>query len=285
MEYNKTPRDIEKETGKKFIDLCKDYVTKGFSPTEIAKELKLKSSAYISQTLNREIYNQKKSDKEDLLHDFNYTHKSTIEKLFPDLFGMSYREFLNQKYVIEKMSTKDVSLLLNIEPKTLNRHLNQYGLVKTLSEARQDAIHNGLIDYDKINAKARKTKNKSIVWSSKQEVAREVLKSFFEEFINTNNIDCEIIIGFNEWGILKDKEIDIPIIIIDQKNYNYKKYSIEYSGKHWHIDREGEDKEKESRLKTNGWKHFIIWDSPTNSKVESDVIKVAEEIIKDYIIL
>lgn len=49
--YVKTPTQIEEETGRNFVELCKERLSEGISMTELAKELKLKSSGVISAKL------------------------------------------------------------------------------------------------------------------------------------------------------------------------------------------------------------------------------------------
>jgi len=92
----------------------------------------------------------------------------------------------------------------------------------------------------------------------------------------------EIIVGYNEYGILLDKEVDIPIIIIDNEENKFHKFAIEYNGDYFHKYRQSGDILKENRLTNNGWNLYYI-EHPDNTdytNIEEQVKRVIECIFR-----
>lgn len=288
--YFKSKKEIEKETGKKFKELVYELHNQGMSAIEIAKHLKYKSTGAINAAI---LYIERKEERSKLtnddfiLPDLHGTKTPIIEERFINELGIEFKDFLKQKYIDEKMSAYELSLLLGITDIRTHELLNKYNIKKSRSQSRQDAIDKGLIDYKDVTIKSRKTKARANGYSNIQEVFRELIKYHLEsKIIQLENIDLEVIIGFNEWGILKDREVDIPIIIVKDINKLYK-YSIEYNGDMWHDDKKKLDTDKKKTLNSRGWKHFIFTEKSNQSKnmnpLEEKAQQIADQIIKDVL--
>lgn len=250
----------------------------GKSPTEIARELKLKESTSISKALKKFI----EKDMSKIVIDIYRFRIPNIELVFLKVLGIEYKEFLKIKYINEMLSMLEIGELLNVNLCTVGYHLKHYGISKTSSESRIDAIKKGNIDYKDVIRKGRSTRNKTSSNSNKQEQVVELFKSKLLSIILDRRIeDIEIITGFNEWGILKDKEVDIPLIFISNKMNTYRKYSIEFDGQFWHQDNDMTI-DKDNRLTLAGWKHYILEDSPYMNKIELNIISICDDIVNDY---
>jgi predicted transcriptional regulator YheO len=284
----KTISQIEIEKGKVFYDYYNELTNEGKSQTEIAIMLGLRGSSPIASYLSRyhNKMNRKESEIMNKLKEEGISFRlNNLIKHFPRLFGIGYGDFLKLKYIEEKMSYSELNELLGTNNFTITNHLRHFNLSKTLSEARQDAISKGSIDYDVILSKSRKTMKKSNYNSHTQGYAHSLIQEkLTESLITDNNDHIEIITSLNEWSILKDKEVDIPVIIIDNLNNTYKKYSIEFQGSYHHSTDKIKlsDQEKESRLINKGWKHFLLDYDESYSKINEGIDTIINEIKKDF---
>lgn len=274
---------IEEETDKRFVDICKQLKSEGLSPTEIAKRLHLKSSKYISQAL---YLDKLKNETEPYFPELKKTSFSILEKEIPKLTGMTYKEFLYQKYIVEGLSTYQISNGLLMNNQTVYNHLQGFGINKNMSVASQDSIRMGRKDYKKITSESRKTRNK-ILGSFSQDVAREVVKYQIEQNLlkSKGNYYLEFIVGYNEYGILLDKEVDIPIVVIDNLKNEYYKFAIEYNGEYFHKSKRNNDKVKNEKLKHNKWQIYYLehTDNMDNSKIEKQVKDIIDDIFQQIL--
>jgi transposase len=262
---NKTPSMIEKETGRKFIDIYNELYYQGLSLTEIAIKLHIKRVGDVSKYLT--LYRRKQENELDsnedklIIKGLKGRNLSTIERMFREQLGIEYKDFLEQKYLKEGLSPSDISKLIGVHISTINTTLNQYELNKTISQARKDLIENGDINYDEILSKSRKTRNKSKALSHKQDLLVTLIKYNLELLFNELD-NTEIIVGYNEYCVLGSLEIDIPIIVI--KNNQIYKIALEYDGDNWHENRKTIDKQKDIQLKEKNW--YLIRIEETNSE-------------------
>ncbi|MBK0072368.1 hypothetical protein [Bacillus sp. S56] len=287
-QYFKTITQIEEETGEKFIDIYNDLLKQGKSQSEIAMNLKLRGPYIISSYLNEYHHKQRErpnSKIRETLKEHNISfHFRNLEKVFPELFGLEYKDFLIKKYIDEKLSIRDLSYLLGTGIKTIRRHLKDYGISKSISTARKHAIENGKLNYSKINSKSRITRLNSKFNSVSQEYIHGVVQeTLTKRLIEDDKENIEIITSLNEWSILKDKEVDIPIVIINNRKNTFKKYSIEFQGEYFHRNKIEADTEKELRLKKNGWKHFQLFYDTNFTKMHDEIDKIVNQIVNDFL--
>ncbi|MCO0601165.1 hypothetical protein NGI46_28090 [Peribacillus butanolivorans] len=287
----KTISQIQSETGREFWEIYNELLKSGLSQTEIAMKLNLKRPSDIASYLYQR--NVKKSAQEspesDIRkklneHIINFD-KRELEKYFPTLFNIEYRDFLYQKYIIDKQSHADIAQILGCSSRSIDRHMKSYDIKKSLSQVRQDAIAKGRINYGKILSKSRKSMKTSKSLSHSQEYVHVLVKEELSSLVIEEKLDhLEVVVGLNEWGILKDKEVDIPIVIINTKNNSFSKYSIEFHGIAWHDsnERKKSDNDKVNKLTKHGWKHFEIWYSENFSKMNDSVVMITKEIISDF---
>ena len=65
----------------------------------------------------------------------------------------------------------------------------------------------------------------------------------------------EVVIGTNAVGIIKDKEIDIPVIVFNSSNGACIKIAVEYNGEEYHKE---EDIKKLKLLKESNWIYYEV---------------------------
>jgi hypothetical protein len=121
--------------------------------------------------------------------------------------------------------------------------------------------------------------------SHSQEYVHVLIQEELSRLVIEEKLDhLEIIVGLNEWGILRDKEVDIPIVIVNTKNDTFSKYSIEFHGVTWHGSegRQKSDKDKVEKLTQKGWRHFEVQHSSNFSLLNNSIVAIAREIISVY---
>lgn len=274
--YIKTIGMVEKETGRKFEDIYNELTEEGLSPTEIADKLRLRSMSSISSYLYQLKREKERNNNNKLIvHGLAGKKPKEVENIFREQTGMEIRDFLKRKYIDEELSLQDISDLIGIKPRRLSDKVRYYGLYKTSSQARKEAVKKGNIDYKTINRKGRLTRAKNISKSNKQDMIRELLK-YHLQFVLDQFKDIEIITGYNEYCVLNTLEIDIPIIIFNQNKVF--KLAIEYDGDIWHKDRDTDIK-KENLLKEKNWKLIRI----TEEHTEGNNYKLLESKIKEIV--
>lgn len=64
-----------------------------------------------------------------------------------------------------------------------------------------------------------------------------------------------MIIGTNAVGIVKDKEIDIPVIVFNNLNGIYVKIAVEYNGEEYHKE---VDQKKLKLLNESNWIYYEV---------------------------
>jgi predicted transcriptional regulator len=278
----KTPSIIEKETGRKFIDVYNELASQGLSLTEICIKLNIRLVSTVSTYLTKYRQRQERLNMTNeeiesklIVKDLSNKNLDTVEVLFYNQIGIEYEDYLRQKYLEEGYSLNELSLMLGVSRDTLSRTVRHYGMHKTKSQARQEAMRKGNVNYDKILSKSRKTMNKSKS-SSKQDLLITLLKHHLElAFTELDN--TEIILGYNEYCILGSMEVDIPIVIF--KGNKVYKVALEYDGDIWHDHRLEQNTDKEMMLHNKGW--FFINIEETNE--ESSSLEIVEDKAK-YIV-
>lgn len=280
--YTKTIGMIEKETGRKFEDIYNELIAEGLTVTQIADKLKLNNMSSISSHLYQVKRNKERKGNQDKLIIQGLAGKKpkVAERMFREQLGIEIKDFLKQKYIDEGLSLQDISDLIGISPRRLSDKVRSYGLIKTLSEARQNAIERGTINYTDINRKSRLSREKHTGKSNKQEMFRELIK-YHLQFVIDQYTDIEIVMGYNEYCVLNNLEIDIPIIIIYKNKLI--KLALEYDGDYWHKDNERE-LNKENLLKEKQWELIRVEEPHTKSNslgyLEEKAKETIEQIIK-----
>jgi hypothetical protein len=274
----RTPKQIEKETGRRFVDICTELINEGLSPTEIAHKLKLRGSDEVQKCF----YKERLADKSNIQYP-ELVDQSTKDliALCPSVVGMEYKDFIYQKYIVEGLSAAEIASIIGQNAKKIERHIKSFGFTKTLSQARQDSIRKGVINYQEIIAKSRKTRRKSTSFSNTQDMVRNMFKDFLESHGNMIQTEgLEIILGYDELGILGDKEVDIPIVIFKTVDQTAYKFSIELNGRYVHSSEKAmeRDRIKAIDLEAKGWKHFVIEYTDSNRQLEQRVRTIIKEI-------
>lgn len=168
--------------------------------------------------------------------------EGTIE-LFCTIYKLRYKL---------KLSNTEMAKYFEINPRSMRNRLKLMEWQYDRYEAQQKAAKE-VRDYSKIVMSKKKRMLQILKGSNKEDYVRHKLNLELSDIL----FDCDVIVGVNNISILKPKESDIPIIIIE--NDNIHKYVIELNGDYWHKDKEEIDKEKKILLKNKGYKYFDIW--------------------------
>lgn len=284
---NKTPTQIEEETGRPLIDIYNELTVQGYSLTEIAMKLNMAHvsslSAYLKRYRRRE--ERKGLNKEELLFNGELVKKKlkVIRKIFIEKLGIEYKEWLRQKYLVEGLSPYDISLITGIKEDTQIYHLRYFGIKKTKEQAVLNALEHGAFKPHETIKKARKTMQKK-THSGNGSNAQNLFIKLLKHYLNKFTIELEgieIITGYNEYSVLHSYEIDIPIVAF----YNDRVYkiAIEYDGNVWHEENEN-DNLKDKLMIEKGWKIIRIEGNNKTSvdmkMVDNDTKELATKIIK-----
>jgi predicted DNA-binding protein YlxM (UPF0122 family) len=272
--YNKTIGMIEKETGRKFVDIYNELKEQSLTDTEIATQLKLKNVSAISAhiyALKRQEERKVNTDKL-IVQGLSGKHPKVVEKMFKEQTGMDIKDWLKEKYIDEGLSLEDIADLIGMSPRRLSDKVRYYKLIKTPSQARQNAMERGTINYKEISKKARISRIKHGAGSNSQDMFRELIKHHLVTKLDDFK-GIEIITGYNEYGVLDTLEIDIPIIIF----YNNKilKLAIEYDGDYWHNNED--DLIKEELLNKRNWQLIRI----VETKKDAGKLYILEDKAKE----
>lgn len=283
---HKTPSIIEKETGRKFIDVYNELANQGLSLTEITVKLQIKNVSTVSTYLHKHKQREEKKlnppdESKLIIKGLSGKNNETVEVMFYNELGIEYKDFLKQKYIDEQLTLDEISELIGISPTTLSVRMKEYGFHKTKSQLRHEAMKRGTINYDNILSKGRKTRSKSKSLSHSQDLLITLIKHNLElAFTELDNI--EIILGYNEYCILGSMEVDIPIIIF--KGDKVYKIALEYDGDVWHEARERVNKLKETQLKEKKWHYINVIEVNTESGklgiVEDKAKYIVNQILK-----
>lgn len=278
MNKYKTIRQIEKELNKSFLELYNEEIAKGLSLTDIAIKHHIKYPASISTYL----YTEKIKSIKPLfdIPVFVGISMQETEKRFEELYNLKLKEFLVKKYIDEKHSMSVIARFLDCSEKTVKNTLQYYGIdIKSHSRARFDAVDTGNINVENILGKVRKTKRKTFISGSfSEQRVRILIQSYLFELFDRN---YEIIVGFNEYSVLRKYEVDIPIIIVDIRNNSFFKFAIEINGIHHTKDQQSKrDKLKAELLNKRNWiyKSIVLSNNIEPRLLEEMAKKLSEEI-------
>jgi hypothetical protein len=186
--------------------------------------------------------------------------KKGIRSMYNKYGFKSFEQYVDAFYYlikIEKLTTGEIALLFNCSRMTIVKKLKQLGLNRSISEAQLNIKERNRRDTDRIlrtgrNTTLKRIKQVTLFGSNLENVIRSELDNILPYYIDIKKY--EIIVGLNSKNIISPKEVDIPIIIVDE-NTIYK-IAIEVNGSHAH---KSDDFEKIAMLNSRGWKYYSIW--------------------------
>lgn len=196
-----------------------------------------------------------------------------VFKSIDDLYN-----FIEDVYKLRFYLSLPVPLMakyFNCPRRTMNYRLEKFGWRYNKKEAQIIAADKSR-DYTEIRIKSKKTSLKSISKSNIEDRCRETLNLDLTQLLPK----CDVIVGLNNLSILSDisKEIDIPIIIIN--NNNIFKFAIEFQGSYWHKIK---DINKINNIIYKGFTYYEIWQCNTDrEREELNVGSVDQQI--DFIV-
>ena len=171
---------------------------------------------------------------------------------------------------------EDIGRRYNVKARQMQSVLKELGLARTQKEAAILATskHN----WTEILTKGRKTllERNRVGSSDKEDYLRQKIN--IELHLKFPNL--EFIVGINNRTVLKDKEIDIPIIAI--KGNKILRIAVEYNGWYWHKDKEEKDNIKKKELENLGYKVFVVASKKGASpkQINKDIDNVVNDIIE-----
>lgn len=199
-----------------------------------------------------------------------------------DLYKMIY-----YLYVENQLTTKQLSRCFKISKNSMYRELVKMGINMTLEEASQRASKQGSRNYTKIYNNAKKRMMYSVLeggltGSESENHLRTILNV---ELIN--RLDRQryiVIVGLNNSGIIPPREVDIPIIIIDNDSDKIKKIAVEFNGAHWHNQNDVKDEKKAEDLEKIDWKYFgFFYSGKSNENENSQFYREQVDLLCDNI--
>lgn len=154
------------------------------------------------------------------------------------------------------------------------------------STAQHNAASENRRNYSSIIHTGRKTINdirlkEGQFGSNIENLIRNKLSSSLVEYISSNKY--EVIVGINNRDIIPPKEVDIPLVIIDQEKGAFCKFAIEVNAEIFHADKEREDL-KLQELLYKDWFLFTIWlfdnakKQNTYGAVETQISEICKSI-------
>lgn len=172
-------------------------------------------------------------------------------------------EFLKYMYFFtniseEKLSPKEMAWMFGIRVNAIQKRLERLGIGLSYDEAIKNKKLRGTQDYGATMRAGKTTRMKALRKSAisgsmnecyfRDELSLVVYDYFYEDYY-------EVVIGTNAVGIIKDKEIDIPVIIFNNLKGTHIKFAIEYNGEAYHKE---VDRKKLRLLNENNWIYYEI---------------------------
>lgn len=181
--------------------------------------------------------------------------------------------FLSNLYKMQfifKYASSEIAQCFNRDIRVIQTWLKSINWNIDSYEAQQRASDR-LRDYKQIRLKSKETLSKRVlVGSNPEDYIRHKFNLSLPLYFN------EVIVGLNNLSILDNgKEIDIPIIIIQDNNIY--KFAVEVNGDIWHQDNEKENL-KTNLAKGRGYKLFYILLSGNTRIQKNEYGKVDEQI-------
>jgi len=155
---------------------------------------------------------------------------------------LSNKEWLHEKYIINKLSTGKIAELIGCNPYMVYYWLNQHKIqIRSFKEANKNLRPIGALSLNKITK----------------------IEKEFNNFVKKYNLPFKYVGNGSFWiGNLNPDFIDC----------NGRKVVVEIFGDYWHRDKE-KNKRREQTLSKFGWKMIVFW--------ESEIKKFGEQIFID----
>lgn len=273
----------------KYIEFKKSKINNSYNVSKIL--------IYTNEILAIKMKNQNNYSKKEYIN-FKYEQKEldiiNSSELFEEdikIINELKEKYKNKKYepiiqdlytlyVKAQYSPSDLGVVYHKDGRTFQTFFKNNGLSRNLFEAQQIAKNKR--DYKEIMNKGRETmiNNQILLKGSKPEI---YTRDYINCRLSLEIPNLEIIVGVNNKSILDNgKEIDIPIIIID--NNKIYKFAIEYNGNHWH-ENKNKDNIKLVMINQKGYHLFFIApkQNATNKQVKEYIENEIDTSIIPYI--
>lgn len=267
---------IQKEEGKYFIDILKELWAQGYRNCDIAVKFDINQA-----TINRYLKRLEELGSPELYGKYYNKSKESpnkkldIEKIESE-YKMPIREVLYTLRYKGKMNCNQIAKLFDVNSFTVQYWMKQFGIQMSISTAHKQSIETGRINYSEIHRRIRRNSTINLAkGSSKEEYVRLLMKSRLDYILPES---FEYVIGFSDWSILKGKEVDIPIIIINSTTNDVYKIAVEYDGCMYHDELINEEKQR--ALKERNWHYLNIFDDGMNQEqLSSKINDIIRQIV------
>lgn len=197
-----------------------------------------------------------------------------IESQLGKPFESILQEYRENGLLVSEM-VKDIynKTCVAITDRSIRRWLVSLGISYTQSETFKKRWTSGSMT--EAARKTRKTLRRAMLVGSKcEELLRWEIKEQFEK-----HKDYEAVVGFSNWSILDNLEIDIPVVVISKFDNQVWKFAIEVDGERYHTDERWFDKEK--RIQQAGWQPIrVVIDNEMQRRAHQGYVKKSSPIAK-----
>jgi len=157
---------------------------------------------------------------------------------------------------------------IKFSKRTLERWLTSLGISFSQREAGILRWRNGLMT-EAVKKGRRSLQEASFKGSKIEDQVRWALKNELEKLS-----EYEVVIGFTDWSILSNLEIDIPIVCILKSDQSITKFALEIDGERFH-HQENRWIQKEKRIRQSGWHplRIIIYEQELSKRAHQVYVK------------
>jgi hypothetical protein len=168
------------------------------------------------------------------------------------------KEFVRKLYIMRyilELPVREISSYLGIQNKSLNHRMVQLGWQYSKCESQQIAADKSR-NYSEIHLKSRESRIKGTIDKGVLDgsIVESSIRSILNERLTSVIKDASVIVGVNNRSIIAPKEIDIPIIILKERDIF--KFCVEVNGDCFHTKER--DENKLEIIEAVGFKCFYI---------------------------
>lgn len=163
----------------------------------------------------------------------------------------------------ERLSSREMAVLFGLQIQTLQDRVAMFDMALTFDEGIENKKIKKSQNYVNTISAGKRTRKKALAnsptsGSRNEQIFREDLALVIDTYFVEDYY--EVIVGLNNIGVLKGKEIDIPVIIYNNRTDKYVKIAVEYNGETYHQD----DTKKIKLLNEKEWVYFPVLETSSD---------------------
>ena len=157
----------------------------------------------------------------------------------------------------ERLSSRELAVLFGLKIENLQERVVDFDLALTFDKGIENKKLKKSQNYTKTVNAGKRTRKKALAnsptsGSKNEQIFRENLALVFDDYFEEEYY--EVIVGVNNVGVLNGKEIDIPVLIYNNRTDKYIKIAVEYNGEIYHQD----DSKKIKLLNEKEWVYYPV---------------------------